>query len=204
VDSASSAPHADDQSSVYPGTCRGRYATVEAARLQSGRNPAIRFRVPPRIVEFNDQFMGVQRIDAGRLGDFVIAKNDGTPAYQLAVVVDDAEMNITDVVRGDDLLESAARQILLYEALGLRKRIPNWHHLPLIVGTDGRRLAKRHGDTRISHYRAAGVGPERILGLLGKWCGMACGPAATLTELLQAFEVAKVPREKIIFDPGAF
>jgi len=202
AESASSAPHAEDQSSVYPGTCRGKYASVEQARDAAGKEPAIRFRVPDRIIEFVDQFKGLQRVGAQSLGDFVIAKNDGTAAYQLAVVVDDAEMNVTEVVRGDDLLDSAARQILLYEALGLGKQIPNWYHLPLVVGTDGRRLAKRHGDTRISHYREKGVGTERILGLLGNWCGIDCEREANLTELLQAFELDKVPREKIIFEPG--
>jgi glutamyl-tRNA synthetase len=175
---------------------------VGQARDATGKEPAIRFRVPKRVIEFVDQFKGPQHIDADRLGDFVVAKNDGTAAYQLAVVVDDAEMNITEVVRGDDLLDSAARQILLYEALGLGKQIPNWYHLPLVVGIDGRRLAKRHGDTRISSYREKGFSAERLLGLLGNWCGIDCGREASLTELLQAFELGKVPREKIIFEPG--
>src|SRR4029453_7512515 len=97
-----------------------------------------------------------------QLGDFVIAKADGTPAYQLAVVVDDASMGVTQVVRGDDLLDSTPRQILLYPALGMAEKIPSYWHLPLVVGTDGRRLAKRHGDTRLMTYRQAGVSARRV------------------------------------------
>ena len=109
-------------------------------------DPRARFAVPREIIEFDDQFAGPQRFDVARqLGDFVIAKADGTAAYQLAVVVDDAAMNITQVVRGNDLLDSTPRQILLYRALGLEDRIPKYTHLPLVVGADGLRLAKRHG-----------------------------------------------------------
>src|SRR4051812_10263426 len=173
---AASAPHPEDGSSVYPGTCRGRFKSIEEAQQLYGRPPALRFAVPNRMIEFQDRFAGPQRFDvAKQLGDFVIAKNDGTPAYQLAVVVDDADMNITDIVRGDDLLDSTPRQILLYEALGLKNKIPNYYHLPLIKGPDGRRLAKRHGDTRLSYYRNQGVPASRILTLLARWSGMSEG-----------------------------
>src|SRR6266581_235174 len=154
VAEAASAPHPEDGTNVYPGTCRGKFKSLAEAEKISGRPPALRFAVLDRIIEFKDQFAGPQRFDvAKQLGDFVIAKNDGTPAYQLAVVVDDADMQVTDIVRGDDLLDSTPRQILLYEALGMKNKIPNYYHLPLIVGEDGRRLAKRHGDTRLSYYR---------------------------------------------------
>jgi glutamyl-tRNA synthetase len=173
VDMAASAPHAEDGSTIYPGVCRGRFASVQEARERSGREPAIRFAAIDRDVEFDDQFAGRQIINvARRLGDFVIAKSDGTAAYQLAVVVDDLAARITDIVRGDDLLESAHRQILLYDALGAAGGIPRYTHLPPVVGTDGRRLAKRHGDTRIATYRNLGVRRSRMLALLAKWCGM--------------------------------
>src|SRR4051812_39560705 len=143
VELAASAPHAEDGAAVYPGTCRGRFRTVDDARAATGREPAIRFRVPEgdaAVISWQDGFRGPQRVDAARqLGDFVIAKADGTPAYQLAVVVDDAAMGLTDVVRGDDLVDSTPRQILLYGALGLIDRLPRYYHLPLVVGTDGRR-----------------------------------------------------------------
>jgi len=173
VDLASSAPHAEDGSAVYPGVCRGRFASMEQAARESGRPPAIRFATPDRDVEFADRFAGSQSLNvARRLGDFVIAKSDGAPAYQLAVVVDDLDAAVTDVVRGDDLLESTFRQILLYHALGFAERIPHYIHLPLVVGPDGRRLAKRHGDTRIALYRDLGVKRSRLLALLAHWCGI--------------------------------
>jgi glutamyl-tRNA synthetase len=186
VEAAASAPHAEDGAAVYPGTCRGRHAHAGAARAATGREPAIRFAVPPgRVVELSDAFCGRRAFDVAReLGDFVIAKADGTPAYQLAVVVDDAEMNVTDVVRGDDLLDSTPRQVLLYEALGLADRVPTYRHLPLVIGPDGRRLAKRHGDTRLSHYRALGVPPGRVLALLARWCGIEAGDGVNASDLV--------------------
>ncbi|MDB5303334.1 MAG: Glutamyl-Q tRNA(Asp) synthetase [Phycisphaerales bacterium] len=201
VEAAASAPHAEDGSAVYPGTCRGRYTSPAQAVDLTGRPAAIRFAVPERIVEFEDAFAGRQSFDvANQLGDFVIAKSDGTAAYQLAVVVDDVASGVTQVVRGDDLLDSTPRQILLYNALGLADRIPRYHHLPLVVGPDGRRLAKRHGDTRLSHYRELGIPPERVLGLLGRWCGIET-PAAGIraVDLLDSFRIERMPREKIVF-----
>jgi glutamyl-tRNA synthetase len=200
VESAASAPHAEDGAVVvYPGTCRGRYASVAAAREAAGRAPAMRFAVPDAKVEFVDGFAGLRTFDvAGELGDFVVAKSDGTPAYQLAVVVDDAAMGVTDVVRGDDLLDSAPRQMLLYEALGLPDKIPSYHHLPLVVGTDGRRLAKRHGDTRLASYRALGVAPQRVVALLARWSGINdAGDAVRADELVDRFDLQAVPKSPI-------
>ena len=127
-------------------------------------------------------------------------KADGTAAYQLAVVVDDAEMGVTEVVRGDDLVDSTPRQILLYRALGLEDRMPRYWHLPLVVGADGRRLAKRHGDTRIARYREREVSVGRVLSLLAPWCGMEVGDVGSARELVGRFDVARMPREQIVFD----
>jgi len=174
VEFAASAPHAEDGAAIYPGTCRGRFKSVEEAARQAGRPPAIRFTAVDENVEFVDGFAGRQVMNVARqLGDFVIAKSDGTAAYQLAVVVDDLAGGITQIVRGNDLLDSTFRQILIYRALGAEDRIPSYVHLPLVVGSDGRRLAKRHGDTRIAMYRDLGIGREKILSLLARWCGMA-------------------------------
>lgn len=197
VASAASAPHAEDGSVVYPGICRDRFADLAAARA-TGREPAIRFRVPERRVAFVDQFAGPQAFDVAReLGDFVIAKADGTPAYQLAVVLDDAASGVTDIVRGADLIDSTPRQLLLYEALGLAPT-PRYYHLPLITGPDGRRLAKRHGDTRLSHYREQGVPAERVLALLARWSGVPAGEAIAAGEFCERFELAKLPREAVV------
>jgi glutamyl-tRNA synthetase len=220
VELAASAPHAEDGSSVYPGTCRGKFASVEQATNQTGRAPAIRFAANSvpwysgggpgwgqtacglAPIEFLDKFRGPQRFKVARLGDFVIAKADGTPAYQLAVVIDDAEMEITDIVRGDDLLDSTPRQIMLYQALGLAERIPRYWHLPLIIGEDGRRLAKRHGDTRLSYYRQLGVSPGKVLRLLARWCGVENFSGDSAIDLLPRFDLDKLPREPIIFSAG--
>jgi glutamyl-tRNA synthetase len=199
---AASAPHADDGSTRYPETCRGRYHSLDEARATlAGREPAIRFRVPDGIVEFDDEFAGHQSCDVRQqLGDFVITKSDGTAAYQLAVVVDDAQMSVTDVVRGDDLLDSTPRQILLYRALGLAQCLPRYVHLPLVVGGDGHRLAKRHGDTRLSMYRERGVRPGRIAAMLARWLGLKkIRDDVSPRELIETFELARVPRGPVVF-----
>ena len=200
VELAASAPHAEDGASVYPGTCRGKFDSIEDARRESGREPAIRFAVENEIVEFDDEYASHRRFDvAQQLGDFVVAKSDGTAAYQLAVVVDDAEMGITHIVRGDDLVDSTPRQILLYRALGKSDRIPAYVHLPLVVGADGRRLAKRHGDTRIMHYRERGVGASRILQLLAKSLRIDHPDPRSARDLLPLFTLDAIPKEPIVF-----
>ena len=196
---AASAPHAEDGAAVYPGTCFGRFADMAQARAAAGREPAIRFHVPAGTLDFEDQFSGHHTFDpAGELGDFVILKGDGTAAYQLAVVIDDAEAGVSDIVRGDDLIDSTPRQILLYRVLGLAGQIPSYWHLPLVVGTDGKRLAKRHGDTRISYYRECGVSVERLLGLLARWCGIEA-EQISLREFAERFDIGRMPRERIVF-----
>jgi glutamyl-tRNA synthetase len=197
---AASAPHAEDGSTPYPGTCRDRFTSIAQAAAELGRPPTIRFRVPDEIIGFDDQFAGPIRCDVAReLGDFVIGKSDGTPAYQLAVVVDDAQMGVTHVVRGDDLVDSTPRQILLYRALGWADRIPQYLHLPLVVGPDGRRLAKRHGDTRLATYRQHGVAAERVLALMARWCGMDGCEQMSALDWLGRFSLSKIPHERIVF-----
>src|SRR5690606_26344217 len=128
--------------------------------------------VPDEAIAFEDEFVGRRALNVqADVGDFLVATKLGTPSYQLAVVVDDARQRIDRIVRGDDLLSSTPRQRLLYEALELLPR-PRYWHLPLVGGPDGRRLAKRHGDSRLTHYRQCGVRPERIVGLLAHWCGL--------------------------------
>ena len=200
VETAASAPHAEDGSTIYPGTCRGRFATMAEAQAFSGRPAAIRFFASDKIVRWNDGFAGEQSYNVARqLGDFVIAKADGTAAYQLAVVVDDAASNVTHVVRGDDLLDSTPRQMLVYQALGMERKIPTYFHLPLVVGPDGRRLAKRHGDTRLASYRERGVPASRILGLLAKWSGIDVGmDVPDVRSLIDRFDLKLLPRSPIV------
>lgn len=198
---AASAPHADDGATVYPGTCRGRFATRDEAARAAGRPPAVRFAVHEQHLEFDDELAGRLSFNpAHDLGDFVIMKADGTAAYQLAVVMDDAAAGVTHVVRGDDLIDSTPRQILLYRALGMAHAVPRYCHLPLVVGEDGRRLAKRHGDTRLSHYRRLGVPASRVLALLGRWCGLELDPGrAAARDFVALLEMARFPRGRIVF-----
>ncbi|MBM3822539.1 MAG: tRNA glutamyl-Q(34) synthetase GluQRS [Verrucomicrobia bacterium] len=157
---ALSAPHAGDQEPIYPGTCRNR--TLESSGLGRGTPMAWRFRVPEGLaLEFEDGIQGRQRWVCGKdFGDFVVWRPDDVPSYQLAVVVDDAEMAVTEVVRGCDLLESTARQILLYRALG--HAVPRFAHVPLMTDEKGLRLAKRHAALSLRTLRARGWTPERI------------------------------------------
>jgi glutamyl-tRNA synthetase len=190
---AASAPHPEHEGPVYPGTCSHR-GSAEAADLD-GQAYAWRFRVRNAASEFLDGYRGPTRLDLRQLGgDFVVWKSAGTPAYQLAVVVDDASFGITEVVRGDDLVPSTPRQLLLYDALGLQP--PQFLHVPLVVGPDGRRLAKRHGDTRLATLRAAGVKPESLIGLLAWSCGwLTRVEPISARELLPLFRLATISPE---------
>jgi glutamyl-tRNA synthetase len=130
-------------------------------------------------------------------GDFVVWKSSRTPAYQLAVVVDDAAMGITEVVRGDDLVASTPRQLLLYRAFGWTP--PRFAHVPLVVGPDGRRLAKRHGDTRLATLREAEVKAESLIGLLAWSCGWLQRPEPTTArELLPQFRLQSIPPKPLM------
>lgn len=192
VEAAASAPHEAWQDAVpYPGTCFGKWSDVAAARAATGRDPAVRFRVNVGRVPFDDGFLGTQ--DGRIAGDFVIQKRDGGPAYQCAVVVDDAATGVSEVVRGDDLLVSTPRQLLLYDALGLQR--PGFVHLPLLVGSDGLRLAKRHGDTSLRFFRESGVSADRVIGYLAAVSGLR--PSAepcSIDELLDGFAWSRVAR----------
>jgi len=204
VESGQSAPHTEE-GLYYPGTCRGRFADFAAAcaALPDGRLPAWRFRVEAgETVRFVDAFRGPYEQDVSALsGDFVLARDPDGAGYMLAVVADDAAMGITEVVRGDDLLSATPRQLLLYRALGLTP--PAFLHVPLVVSEEGRRLAKRHGDTRICALREAGVPAERIVGLLAWWCGWAAwGESLALRGLLSRFDLRLLPRDPVVLTPA--
>ncbi len=151
------APHNENDEPVYPGTCRDHR---KLAASPAGVN--WRFRVPDRErIEFVDRRMGSQRFEAGRdFGDFLVWRRDDVPAYQLAVVVDDAAMQVSEVVRGEDLLRSTARQILLQRALGLPT--PEYFHCELLTDESGVRLAKRHDALSLRALREQGQAPEAL------------------------------------------
>jgi glutamyl-tRNA synthetase len=129
---------------------------------------------------------------AAEVGDFVVARADGVPSYQLAVAVDDAAMGIEEVVRGDDLLPSTARQLLLYRALGLAP--PRFVHVPLVTGEDGARLAKRHGALSLGELRQRGAHPGAVVGLLAALSGLAPeGERASPRDLVPAFALSRLP-----------
>ncbi|MBL8990657.1 MAG: tRNA glutamyl-Q(34) synthetase GluQRS [Phycisphaerae bacterium] len=204
VESAASAPQAGSHEAAFPAALRPPEAG-HPCRFDPRAWPdsAWRFLTPPGSVAFIDSFAGPQSIDPGStIGDFIIWTRRGTPAYQLAVVVDDARQGVTSVVRGDDLLDSAARQLLLYRALGLAPE-PEYWHLPLVLGPDGRRLAKRHGDSRIDTYRARGVPVSAVVGLVAHWCGLSPGGPEPMTtgEFLRRFDPDRLPRSTITFLP---
>jgi glutamyl-tRNA synthetase len=194
---AASAPHVGEEGPAYPGTCSYRPA-ADADDLRVPFAWRFRFTDAPAFV---DEYRGPITVDAAGLGDFVVWKSAGTPAYQLAVVVDDADMGITEVVRGDDLIPSTPRQLALFRALDLAP--PTYIHVPLVVGPDGRRLAKRHGDTRLAALRAAGVRPEALIGLLAWSCGWLGRPEPiSLRELLPSYRLHAIPREPFVLTPA--
>ncbi|HEX7480077.1 MAG TPA: tRNA glutamyl-Q(34) synthetase GluQRS [Polyangiales bacterium] len=177
-----SAPHGD-LGPLYPGTCRN-------APSHSGRPAALRFRMPEPAPSFVDGLQGSYA--AGVADDFVLRRSDGVYAYQLAVVVDDLAMGITEVVRGDDLLSSTPRQIALYRAFGARE--PAFFHVPLVLDADGRRMSKRFGSMSVTQCRQAGATPEQVIGVLAHTLGLAA-PHETLTaaQLVTRFDPSKLP-----------
>jgi glutamyl-tRNA synthetase len=199
---AATAPHGPaDDGPRYPGTCRAR-----SEAPPPGRRPSVRLRVEPETIAFVDGVHGAHREDvAAGVGDFVIRRADGVPAYQLAVVVDDAAMSISDVVRGDDLLGSTARQLLLYRALELSP--PRFAHVPLVLGPDGARLSKRHGAIAVGALRDRGLPPSRVVALLASTLGL-CPPDAGVLprDLVAGFaldRIDRIGRAATTLDPNA-
>ena len=196
IEAAASAPQEGTGESVFPASLRPEIR----CRAFDDEMTNWRLVVPDEAVRFDDEFAGAQaRNPATSVGDFVVWTKRGQPSYQLAVVVDDARQGVTRVVRGDDLIDSAARQILLYRALRLAKSIPSYTHLPLVVGADGKRLAKRHGDTRLDSYRAAGVSAGRVIALVARWCGMQVREGMSSEEFREALDLRRIPSRPAVF-----
>ncbi len=201
VELAAQAPHGAEP--VYPNTCRDLDPEAVIARARSlGRGVSWRLRTDPAApaIVINDRLAPpfVQQVHRD-VGDFVIARADGVASYQLAVVVDDITMDVTEVVRGDDLLASTPRQVLLYEALGATP--PTWAHLPLVLGDDGARLAKRHGSMGIATLRERGVTASWLRGWLLESLG--ARDQGTLRAAAEGFSLSKVPMEAVLWrEPG--
>ena len=171
IAAAASAPQAPGDELRYPGTCRDQDPEQARQRVERNERHAWRFRVPEGACpEFHDLSHGICGRDRAPSGDFVVRRSDGVTGYQLAVVLDDDAMAIDEVVRGDDLLHSTPRQILLCEALQLKP--PTYGHLPLLLGTDGARLSKRHRGITLRELREAGLGAGEIVGRLARLLGL--------------------------------
>ncbi len=206
IASAASAPQAPGEELSYPGTCSGLAPAEAGRRAAAGERHAWRFQVQPDDVPgFEDLVHGRWGDDQPPPGDFVVWRSDEVPAYQLAVVVDDAEMRIDEVVRGDDLLPSTARQLLLYRALGWTP--PVFGHVPLLLGTDGVRLSKRHEGITLRELRDRGFSAEQIVGRLAHILGLSPGPEpAPASSLVGTFSWAHLSPapDGIVVDPSAW
>jgi glutamyl-tRNA synthetase len=187
IRAAASAPHGPLPEGAYPGTCLHLSDAERAAHRAAGRRPALRVHADAARVAFDDRVLG--RVE-GVVDDFVVSRNDGAPAYNLAVVVDDAAQGVGEVVRGDDLADSTPRQILLARLLGLP--VPVYAHVPLVLGPDGSRLAKRHGGVTLRE-----VTPHAAL----RWMAASLGlpEPARARDLLGAFRPEALPRQPTLF-----
>ena len=196
---AVAAPHGVASEGAYPGTCRDLDAATRAGREAAGRTPAIRLRVPRgTVVTFQDRLCGPS---SGIVDDVVLARNDGVPAYNLAVVVDDAAQGIAEVVRGGDLLSSTPRQIHIATLLGYD--LPSYAHVPLVLGEDRSRLAKRHGAVTLATLRDRGIGADQVRSLVAHSLGLCeAGEPVAMSQLMARFDPDLLPQEPwIITEP---
>ena len=190
IRAAAEAPHGPLPEGAYPGTCRRLPQAERAEREASGRPAALRLDAQAAQVEFDDRLHGRM---TGVVDDFVLWRGDGTPAYQLAVVVDDADQGVREVVRGDDLLDSTPRQIELGRLLGMAA--PAYAHVPLVLGSDGARLAKRHGSVTLEHWH-----PAEALTWMAASLGLADpDERVTARQLLGRFDPEALPRQPTTF-----
>lgn len=193
---AASAPHGPAPERAYPGTCRALTPDQQSQQAASGRPPALRLRADSAVVDFTDRLAGAVH---AVVDDVVLRRNDGRAAYNLAVVVDDADQGIDEVVRGDDLLLSTPRQIYLGRLLGLAQ--PAYAHVPMVLGPDRSRLAKRHGAVTLPALAASGVGAIDVLRRLAVSLGLAGpGELVTAADLVERFDPATLPRHPWVPD----
>ena len=194
---AANAPHAGPSEPRYPGTCKGRFGSLAEAERISGKAAGVRLVVTPGPVEIQDEVSGRHAFDvAAEVGDFLVARRGGGASYQLAVAVDDAAESVTEVVRGDDLLPSAARQWHVQSALGLPH--PRWVHVPLVLDQDGARLAKRTDALSLDALRARGADPRAIVGWVARSAGVAADGPVTPSEITPVFRLEALPRGQVV------
>jgi glutamyl-tRNA synthetase len=198
LQNVASAPHGTG--AAYGAAQRALNEQVGARKQWEGKPPSLRFRVEPQTLHLCDEVLGRLTLNpAEATGDFVVRRADGAWAYQLAVVVDDLAMNMTHVLRGDDLLPSTGAQLLLYRALGAEP--PAFAHVPLLLDMDGTRLAKRKGSLTLSALRAAGVRPERVVGLLAFTLGVVAEPLeAPASDFTGTFDLGSIHKEAFRLD----
>src|SRR5262245_14147002 len=193
IDAAPQAPHVHLPDGAYPGTCRDLSDDERREREAIGRRPAWRLRAGGEVIEVVDVVAGHF---SGAVDDVVLARADGVPAYNLAVVVDDAAQGVTQVVRGDDLLSSTPRQLLLQRLLGLST--PEYMHVPLVLGADGDRLAKRHGAVTVRELAAEGWSAGDVLAVLASSLGLAgSGERIAIDRLVERFDPQSIPRAPV-------
>jgi glutamyl-tRNA synthetase len=191
---AASAPHGPLPEGAYPGTCRDLSATERRARERAGRPPALRLTANAAVVSFTDRLLGEH---SAVVDDLVVRRNDGAPAYNLAVVIDDSAQAIGEVVRGADLLDTTARQLHVGALLGLPA--PRYAHVPLVLGPDGARLAKRHGAVTLADRAAMGESAAQVRSRLAASVGLAAtDELPSMAQLLERFDPAVLPREPTV------
>lgn len=185
---------------LYEGTCRGLSERERRLREEEGRRPALRFRVPGGEVAFQDLLRGFVRFPPGALGDFIIMRSDGSAGFNFSVVVDDATMGITHVIRGEDHLTNTARHVMLFDALGYE--VPVYLHHSLLMGADGAKMSKRHGATGVREYRKMGYLPQALTNYLAllSWSPPEGREVLNLGELVNLFDVGDLSSSPAVFD----
>lgn len=189
-----------DAAYQYDGTCRHLPEAVIGEKLNRNTPFTVRFKTPPGETSFTDLVCGPVTVSHAEIGDFIILRSDGTPVYQVAVVSDDHDARVTHVIRGDDHLSNTPKQILLYRAFGMP--VPEFAHVPMILGPDKKRLSKRHGAASVEEFRDAGVLPEALrnfLALLG-WSPGDDREIMTLEEMIGSFSLDRISRNPAVFD----
>ena len=185
---------------AYDGACRDLSPEEINRRLAEGQSFAVRFRMPEGETIFHDAVRGEVTVQNREMDDFILLRSDGTPVYQVAVVVDDHDMGITHVIRGDDHLSNTPKQIQIYQAMGWT--VPRFGHVPMILGPDKKRLSKRHGATAVGEYQTAGYLPECLVNYLAllSWSPGDDREILSKDELIQAFDIERVTKNASVFD----